>query len=354
MMMHPQARPIIAELALPFPIRKYFSHLDWEIDLSNNTNPYLGDEAQYPDVKQDQLKDLYLQTILSLNPPPALEKNNTGALSSSNILLTVGAMEGADLLLRTFAEPYKDVVCVTHPSFFGYEHWARLHSLQVKKIPLLGNQLNQIDIKEVITLNPKLTFICNPNNPTGTRLEEGILQKLCESLNGLVIVDEAYIEFSDSASSIFYFNTYKNLVILRTFSKAWGLASVRCGAIIADPLIINALRYVQLPFGVSSFSQEKVRAQLLYPQKTFASWQRIKKDRTALMEDLSTLPNVATVFQSDTNFIMLVLKNFQKMMERLKKHKIHVLDCSSLFPNSIRVSLGTEKQNRTFLEAITA
>jgi histidinol-phosphate aminotransferase len=352
MMIHPKARPIISKLSLPTPIQKYFSNINWEIDLSNNTNPHVEGFSEYPDVKQNDLKMLYLNRILAINPSPFASNGTREALTFDNVLFTAGSMEGLDLILRTFAEPNKDVICVTLPSFSAYTHWALIHNLEVKTISLSGNNLDQIDSEEVINLNPKLTFICDPNNPSGTKITPETIQKLCSSLDGFVIVDEAYIEFSDQPSSIFYLNKYENLIILRTFSKAWGLAGVRCGAIIADEPIINALRYVQLPFSFSSSSQEKVEERLLNPEKTFASWQRIKKNRKEMLEELLNLEGVEKVFKSDTNFIMLVLKDFQKTMGLLNENKIHVLDCSPSIPNSIRVSLGTEEQNQKFLEVL--
>lgn len=222
----------------------------------------------------------------------------------------------------------------------------------MKTIPLIGDDLTQMDSQEVIKINPKMVFLCDPNNPTGTKFSSEIIHKLCESLEGFVVVDEAYIEFSDQSSSLFYLNRYKNLIILRTLSKAWRLAGIRCGAIIADPSIIHTLRFVQLPFSLSSLSQEKVKERLLHPEAAFASWQKIKKNRDFLIQELSLLKNVIKVYKSDTNFIMVVLKDLPHTLNMLNKHRIHVLDCSENHPDSIRVSLGTEEQNQKFLDVI--
>src|ERR1700722_4976 len=186
MMIHPKARPVISTLSLPSPIKKYFLNLEWDIGLSNNTNPYMKEFSEYPDVKQDHLKEIYLKTILSLNTPAFFRKEYTP--TPENILFTAGSMEGLDLLLRTFSEPNKDVICIASPSFPAYEHWALLHNLKIKKVSLFGDNLDQIILEDVIELNPKITFLCDPNNPTGTKLEPYIIQKLCESLEGLIIV----------------------------------------------------------------------------------------------------------------------------------------------------------------------
>lgn len=261
-------------------------------------------------------------------------------------------MEGIDILLRTFCEPNKDTIAVLHPTFSAYEHWALIHNLNVEQIPLCGQDFNNFSLEEVIDINPKMIFLCNPNNPIGTLLTLELIEKLCESIDGFVIVDEAYIEFSDQPSSLIHLNKYSNLIILRTFSKAWGLAGVRCGVILADKLIIHSLRYVQLPFGLSSPTQELVRKCLSSPEKTFASWQKIKANRKNLITELSTLGVVERVFKSETNFLMLIFKDSGRVMKLLKEHRIQVLDCSASIPHAIRVSLGTEDQNRKFLEVI--
>jgi len=352
MILHSKARPIISTLTIPSPIKKYFSQASWKIDLSNNTNPYLGDLAQYPDVKQDELKDIYLDKILSLNSYISLGLENRNHLESKNVLFTVGSMEGLDLILRTFSEPNKDSVCLISPTFPAYNHWALLHNLEVIHTPLLGETLNEFSVEAILQCRPKIVFLCDPNNPTGTKVESLLIKNLCDSFDGLIVIDEAYIEFSEHPSHLSYLSHYKNLIILRTFSKAWGLAGIRCGAILADETIINALRYVQLPFGVTSFTQKKVRECLLHCERTVQSWQKIKENRVYLSRELSNMESVSKVYPSQTNFLLVVLKNFEYTMELLKEYGIQVFDCSSVVSDSIRVSLGTEEQNKQFLDVI--
>lgn len=352
MPIHPNARSIISKLTIPTPIKKYFSHKDWEIDLSNNTNPYVEGFSEYPDIKRDDLKDLYLQRVRCLNYFGDEKSAQQFSLTSENILFTVGSMEGIDILLRTFCEPNVDTICIIQPTFSAYEHWGLIHNLEVKNIHLSGENLNTFPLEEVIEINPKMVFICNPNNPVGTTLTSGIIEKLCQSIHGFVVIDEAYIEFSDHPSSLIQLTQYKNLIILRTLSKAWGLAGVRCGIIMADKRVIHTLRYVQLPFGFSSPAQESVQKCLSNPEKTFISWKKVKNDRQRLMDVLSTMSAVEKVFKSETNFIMLVLKDNIKTLNLLIKNGIQVMDCSASIPSAIRVSLGTEEQNRKFIEVI--
>lgn len=352
MSIHPEARTVLTKLGMPATIKEHLSSEFWDIELSNNTNPYLEGFAEYPDVKQDVLKNIYLNRITSLNFSHDLENSQSAQLTSENLLFTVGSLEGIDILLRTFCEPNKDTVCVIHPTFSAYEHWALIHNLEVKKIPLFGDDLNTFSVDDVIKSQPKMVFLCNPNNPIGTVLKPELIEKVCAGIGGFVVVDEAYIEFADTPSCLNLLSKYSNLIILRTFSKAWGLAGVRCGVIMADKPIIHSLRYIQLPFSFSAPTQELVRQRLLYPEKIFASWQRIRNNREQLILELSSLEGVEKIFKSETNFIMLVLRDRQRIMEELNERKIHVLDSSASIPHSIRVSIGTEEQNRKFLEAM--
>jgi histidinol-phosphate aminotransferase len=348
-MIHPKARPLLSKLSLPSPIKKYFSEEEWSIDLSNNTNPYMGWYAEYPDIMQKDLKEIYLKTILSLN---FSFNDNPPKLTHDNVLFTVGSMEGLDLLLRAFSEPNQDIICVADPTFPAYEHWALIHNLRVEKVSLQGDNLDLLPQEDILKINPKIFFLCDPNNPTGTKCKADSIKKLCEAFDGFVVVDEAYIEFSDKPSSLSYLSEYDNLIILRTLSKAWGMAGLRCGVILASQQIIHTLRYIQLPFGFSTPAQERVKERLLYPEEIFASWEKITKNRTHLIRELSNLKIVRKVFQSSTNFLMLVLENFHETLSLVKQHHIHVLDCSASLPNSIRVSLGTEEQNQKFLRAL--
>jgi Histidinol-phosphate/aromatic aminotransferase and cobyric acid decarboxylase len=197
-----------------------------------------------------------------------------------------------------------------------------------------------------------MVFLCSPNNPTGTMLDVGLIRSLCESLRGFVIVDEAYIEFSDFPSLWPLLKRYPNLILLRTFSKAWGLAGLRCGLILANPVLIQAFRYVQLPFGVSTFAQDKVKERLEHSEEVFLSWEHIKKNRDSMCEQLSNLKMVQKVFKSEANFILVVLKNFEETLALLQQEGIFVLNCSASLPNSIRVSVGTKEQNGLFLKVM--
>lgn len=349
-----KARKVFFELPFLAPLKTYFfpSHVD--IDLTNNTNPFLGEIAQYPDPMQYSLKKQFWETISSLNLPFPEFTQNKNPMISDRILFTVGSSEGIDLLLRTFAEPNQDTIVVTTPSFPAYEHWGRIHNLKVVKVPLEGSDYSHFSIQNVVAAKPKLVYLCNPNNPTGTVLKPDLIYELCQhpDFDGFVVIDEAYIEFADACSMIHALDKYKNLIVLRTLSKAWGLAGVRCGAVLADPSVIFTLRYIQVPFGFPSPSQEIVRERCLSPQEMFASWEKIKEERSTLISKLRTLENVDYVLESHTNFLFIILKNYEDTMALLKLHNIYVTDCSASVERSIRVTIGTETENRQFLEVM--
>lgn len=351
MMIHKNARPVVHTLSLPSPIKKYFSGETWEIDLSNTTNPYLDQSAEYPDIFQREIKELYVHTLLSIRPPSCVSAPPL-ALSHHNVLLTVGSMEGIDLLLRTFAEPNEDTICITDPTFPAYEHWGRLHNLKVTALPLEGEALDRFSVSRLKQINPRLLFLCNPNNPAGTKLDSSLITTLCRELDGFVIVDEAYIEFSNFSSSIFDIPFLENLIVLRTFSKAWGMAGVRCGAIIAHSDVIHSLRHVQLPFAVSSLTQEKVRKRLLNTQNTFDSWEKIKEERENFVQKLSACKNVSHIFKSEANFILVQFHDFPQAMTAFQQHKIHVMDCVAVIPRAVRITVGRGEQNKRVVEAL--
>ena len=332
------------------PIRKALAEQVIDVDLSNNTNPFLGNMAEYPDVLQTNLKKNYCEIIGQMNLPMGLYGTDT--LSPENILFTVGSCEGIDLLLRSFAEPNQDQIIVTDPSFPAYEHWGLIHNLKVKKIPLRGENYNRLSVPDILKEKSSMLFLCNPNNPTSTVLDLDILEELCMTYKGLLVVDEAYIEFSDIPSLVHQIHRFKNLVVLRTLSKAWGLAAARCGAVIAHPSVINTLRYVQIPFGFCSPSQEIVRERCDHPDMMFESWKKIREERDILVEKLSDHDSVERILPSHSNFIFVILKDFERTTRELQVNKIFVVDCSRQIPNGIRVTVGTREENEAFLTCV--
>ncbi|MBM3633274.1 MAG: aminotransferase class I/II-fold pyridoxal phosphate-dependent enzyme [Alphaproteobacteria bacterium] len=337
---HPQARDSIKKLGLQGPLKKHFSQIPFQIDLSNNTNPLSPYLPNYPMIDPLELKQLYLDFI------------GNESLTPENLLFTVGSADGIDLILRGFAQPPSDVICVTDPTYFAYEHWATLYDLPIKKIPLTGDNFEDISVKNIKNIDPKIFILCNPNNPTGTQVRTETIENICQTINGLVVIDEAYIEFSDQESAAKMLHKYDNLVILRTLSKAWGMAGARCGIILADKRIINTLLYVQAPFSFSIPTQDSVREGLTHSTPLKQSWEIIKQERDKLVQSLKGLSCVSKVYPSQSNFVMVILKDFDKTFARLLNRGIYVASCRWAIPSAIRISVSTKNNNQALLQAL--
>ena len=337
---HPHARQSLKKLGLQGPLKKYFSQVPFDIDMSENTNPFSQYLPNYPHINPIEIKQLYLDYV------------GNSLLKPENLLFTVGAADGLDLILRGFAQPPSDIICLTDPTYFAYEHLATLYDLPVKKVPLKGDHFEDLDIEEIKRINPKIFILCNPNNPTGTQVKAGTIEKICQSISGLVVVDEVYIEFSDQESSAHLLDKYENLVVIRTLSKAWGMAGARCGVILGDKRIINALMLVQAPFSFSIPTQDSVRQALANPTPIKETWQVIKQERDQLVKTLATLSCVEKVYPSQSNFVMVTLKDYEKTFARILAKGIYVASCRSAVPNSIRISVSTKNNNEALLEAL--
>jgi len=337
---HPQARDSLKKLRLQGPLKKHFSQVAFEIDLSDNTNPLSPYLPNYPVIDPVELKKLYLDYIGNPN------------LTPEHMLFTVGAADGIDLILRGFAQPPYDVICLTDPTYFAYEHWATLYDLPVKKVPLTGDHFEELSVEDIQRTNPKIFILCNPNNPTGTQVRPETIEKICQTVKGLVVIDEAYIEFSDQESSTKILHKYENLVILRTLSKAWGMAGARCGIILGDPRIIYSLLYVQAPFSFSIPTQNAVREGLTNSTPLKQSWEIIKHERDQLVNNLKGLSCIKKVYPSQANFVMVTLKDYENTFPRLLQSGIYVASCRWAVPNSIRISVSTESNNQALFDAL--
>ena len=338
-MVHAKARSVLKELQLPMPLKKRAPLDNSIIDLSNNTNPYGGSWSAYSDVNQLDIKKPYLETLFKLNQrlDPTLPSN---FLTSDHIQLTVGSIEGLDLVQRSFTDP-EDVICIPHPSFEGFQHWGKINNLVLQAIPLQGENLETLSIDSIKKQNPKMVFICDPNNPTGTQLKPGLIPQICSEVSGLVVVDEAYIELSNRPSCIQYLKDFKNLIILRTLSKAWGMAGLRCGAVLSyDPQIIESLKYIQAPFGLSTPAQEQLKKKVGNMAALLVSREKIIKNRENFIQKIQKSKSVTKIYNSHTNFVCLVLKNFKATLKKFHQEGILVQDCSHLVPNAIRITIS--------------
>ncbi|MEV5987106.1 aminotransferase class I/II-fold pyridoxal phosphate-dependent enzyme [Streptomyces sp. NPDC052051] len=340
--------PPVTTVAVPGPARfRHRPRFDL-IDLSSNTNPFLGPGGRYPELDTTDLARTYLTTVAQLPGHDGLD-----ALTDEHLLFSSGAVDAVMLLLTALTSP-GDRVCVTPPTFELYAHFARVLSLPVVDVPLGGQDMNRLDVRRMLAADPRVTVLCDPNNPVGTRLDPEQVHELIAHTEGLVVIDEAYVEFSDKPSYAGLVAEHDNLIVLRTLSKAWGLAGARCGIALAQPGIIEAMRRVQVPFGFTDASQRAVRERLVDVRRVRDSIGDILAERDRMAALLAEHPTVDRVFPTQANFLLVRLHKHEQVMDRLRAAGIMVADVGRLIPDTCRISIGERRANETLLDALTA
>jgi histidinol-phosphate aminotransferase len=269
-------------------------------------------------------------------------------IDNKNLFFGVGSDEIIDLLIRIFCEPQKDKALIPEPTYGMYKVACDVNNVETIST-LLDNNF-QIDIKSIkdsMNNSVKMIFLCSPNNPTGNLLKNEEVIDLCKSYDSIVVVDEAYIDFSITGSLANEVKNLPNLVILRTFSKAWGLAGIRLGYCIANEEIIKILFKVKAPYNINSFSRYIVAKAIKNSSKKDAFVKLLIKERERLKNQLETLPEVLRVYFSDANFLLVKFKDGKKIKKLLFDNGIIVRDRSSQpkLENCIRISIGNEVEN---------
>ncbi|HED4436735.1 TPA: histidinol-phosphate transaminase [Pasteurella multocida] len=274
-----------------------------------------------------------------------------------NVLVSRGGDESIELIIRTFCEA-EDSVLYCPPTYGMYAVSAETCGVALKTMPLTADfQLNLAEIERNLT-DVKVVFVCSPNNPTGTLVNRTDLLALLEMTKGkaIVVVDEAYIEFCPQATMATALKNYPHLAIIRTLSKAFALAGLRCGFTLANPELINVLQKVIAPYPLP-VPVADIAAQALQPAGLQAMQQRVQEilqNRTALEADLRNLPCVENVFQSDGNYLLVKFKDGQKIFKTLWDQGIILRNQHSalMLENCIRITIGTAEENRRVIEAI--
>jgi histidinol-phosphate aminotransferase len=295
---------------------------------------------RYPDPLQRPLKE---KISAIKNTPP------------ETIFLGNGSDECIDLLIRAFCDPQKNNVLICPPTYGMYQVCANINNVEVKEVPLMpGFQLNLEGLEEAIDEFTKLIFICSPNNPTGNSFEREELELVLNNFEGLVIVDEAYINYSRHRSFLAELKDYPNLVVLQTFSKAWGLAGLRLGMAFASPEIIDVLNKIKPPYNVNACTQELAIAALDHLEDVNMMIKETVKQRQELTSQLVQLSFVEKVYPSDANFLLVKMENASEVYSDLKKRGIVVRNRSNviLCEDCLRITIGTEQQNRQLIVAL--
>ena len=276
-------------------------------------------------------------------------------IKAEQILLGNGSDECIDILFRTFCEPGKDNIIVCPPTYPMYEVGANINNIEIKSAPLLPNfQLNVAHIEQLVNEHTKIIWICSPNNPTGNSIDRIDIETILNHFNGLVVIDEAYINFSKQKSFAQSLVDYPNLVVLQTLSKAWGLAGLRLGMCFADEAIIKYMNKVKAPYNINIVTQELALTALDEVGQVNDMIQHLVDMRIALAEVVKSMPLVQEVYPSDTNFLLVKIPNATQLYKYLLTQGIVVRDRSSLenCSDSLRITIGTEQENTQLVDAM--
>lgn len=313
---------------------------DAMVFLDANENPFNEPYNRYPDPLQKELK----QKISVLKNIP-----------SNQIFLGNGSDEPIDLLVRTFCEPGIDNIITINPTYGMYQVAADTNDIEVIKVSLTKEfELDSKQVLEAVNEKTKLIFLCSPNNPSGNSLNKEAMLEIIQNFNGLVIVDEAYIDFAPGKSLLPEINKYPNLVILQTFSKAWGMAGIRLGMAFATVEIIQVLNKIKYPYNINILTQKKA-LELLGNKEQVDIWvKKLIEEREKMAKYLAKLHFVTKIYPSDANFLLVSMIDARAIYNYLVENGIIVRDRSKihLCDNSLRITIGTMDEDIVLLQAL--
>ena len=274
-----------------------------------------------------------------------------------NMFLGNGSDECIDILQRAFCEPGLDNLIICPPTYGMYEVCANINNVQVKKIKLTPDfQLDLEAVEQGIDAHTKMIFLCSPNNPTGNSLHHEDIEAILNNYFGLVVIDEAYINFSRQRSFITMLSEYPNLVVMQTLSKAWGLAALRVGIGVASEEIISIMNKIKPPYNINQASQELALQALNEIEQVNEMIKEIVKEREILSEALVHLSLVNKVYPSDANFLLVKMDDPLAVYKKLLDQGIVVRDRSKveLCEGCLRITVGTPEENKTLLYALAS
>lgn len=308
--------------------------------LDANENPYNTPVNRYPDPRQTELKT-EIAKIKQVDPV--------------QIFLGNGSDEAIDLLFRAFCEPRMDNVVAINPTYGMYQVCAELNDVAYRKVNLTKDfQLPTEELLAAADDHTKLLFICSPNNPTGNDFRFSDMEQLLCRFEGLVVIDEAYIDFSERPSFLQRLKDYPNLVVLQTFSKAWGCAAIRLGMAFAAPQIVGVMSKIKYPYNVNLLTQREALG-MVHRYYEVEHWVKsLKEERTLLIDALRNLSVVDKVFPTDANFVLVRVTDAVAIYNYLVSCGIIVRNRHSvtLCGNCLRITVGTRVENDRLIEAL--
>ncbi len=316
---------------------EYVSDGSTMIFLDANENPFENGVNRYPDPYQRSLK-----AILS----------EQKGVSETNMLLGNGSDEVLDLIYRAFCEPNQDNVITLPPTYGMYKVLAEINAVENKEVLLTTDFEPDVPaILAAVDEHTKLIFICSPNNPTGNSFKKENIETLLESFNGLVVIDEAYIDFSDQESWLNQLEKYPNLIVTQTLSKAYGLAGIRLGICYASEAIISILNKIKPPYNINQLTQQKALQRVLNEDAVQQEVIQILEERANLEQALQSLEFVEKLYPSDANFVLAKVDNADKRYQQLLEKQVVVRNRSTqpLCENTLRFTVGTPTENKTLI-----
>ena len=311
-----------------------------EVYLDANENPFGNGLNRYPDPYQLELKNK-ISKIKNIN--------------KDSIILGNGSDEVIDLLFRAFCEPNKDEVIILPPTYGMYEVCADINNVKIKKVSLTSDfEVDETSLLKNINNNTKIIWFCSPNNPTGNTMDPVVIKNVLNAFKGIVVIDEAYIDFSDSQSWIDFLEFHPNLFIIQTLSKAWGLAGLRLGMGFASKEIISILNKIKPPYNINSLTQEKAIEAIGYLDDKNETIDAILAEKAKLKEELITIDKVQQIYKSDTNFILVKIDNATDIYNKLVEQSIIVRNRSNvtLCEDCLRITVGKPAENEKLVKTI--
>ena len=310
------------------------------IFIDANESPFDIGINRYPDPLQKELKEEIAKI-----------KN----IATENIFLGNGSDEPIDLVYRVFCEPGIDNVTAIDPTYGMYKVCADINNIEYRNVTLSNEyHLRSEKILEKVDNNTKIIWLCSPNNPTGNLLDENEITKILNSFNGIVIIDEAYIDFAQQDSWITKLPNFKNLIVLQTLSKAWGCAAIRLGMAFASNEIINVLNKVKYPYNINILTQQQALIQLSKIEKTKENISYILQQREILSNELKHISIVEKVYKSDSNFLLVKVKNANATYNYLAQNGIIVRNRNNitLCDNCLRITIGLAHENEKLITSL--
>jgi histidinol-phosphate aminotransferase len=326
---------------------------------SSARKEYSGSAQIFLDANENSFGSPLKRNYNRYPDPLQLEiKNKLAVLQNvkqSEIFIGNGSDEAIDLLFRIFCEPRRDNILICPPTYGMYEVSAEINDIAIKRANLTDDfRLDCEKIKETINSQTKLIFICSPNNPTGNAFGREKVLQLAKEVDSIVIVDEAYIHFSDEKSIVSEIENYPNLVVLQTFSKAWGLAGLRMGLAFANAEIIELFNKVKPPYNISQIAQEAILEALKNQKEVEKTIAEIIDEREKLIDNLRKIEYVEKIYPTDANFVLVKVSDANEIYGRLLNEKIVVRNRNNveLCAGCLRITIGIPAENEKLMEAL--